>query len=58
MIYAHVATFTEPSLRALFERGGFEVVEVGTSFGGQYLWIEARPAAKPRSPRTSTASPA
>ena len=45
MIYAHVATFTEPSLRALFERGGFEVVEVGTSFGGQYLWIEARPAA-------------
>lgn len=44
MIYAHHSTFTAPSLRALFERGGFEVVDGGTSFGEQYLWIEARPA--------------
>jgi methyltransferase family protein/C-methyltransferase-like protein len=44
MIYAHHSTFTAPSLRALFEAGGFEVLELGTAFGGQYLWIEARPA--------------
>jgi SAM-dependent methyltransferase len=47
MIYAHFATFTEASLRTLFELGGFEVIEAGTSFGGQYLWIEARPVAEP-----------
>jgi SAM-dependent methyltransferase len=45
MIYAHYSTFTAPSLRTLFELGGFEVVDSGTAFGGQYLWIEARPAA-------------
>jgi SAM-dependent methyltransferase len=43
MIYAHFATFTRPALRVLFERGGFEVVDMGTSFGDQYLWVEARP---------------
>ena len=44
MIYAHYSTFTTPSLCALFERGGFEVVDTGSSFGDQYLWIEARPS--------------
>jgi SAM-dependent methyltransferase len=44
MIYAHYSIFTAPSLRALFELGGFEVADTGTAFGGQYLWIEARPA--------------
>ena len=44
MIYAHYSIFTAPSLRALFELGGFEVVDTGTAFGDQYLWIEARPA--------------
>lgn len=44
MIYAHHSTFSEPSLRTLFERAGFEVVATGTAFGDQYLWIEARPA--------------
>ena len=52
MIYAHYSTFTRPSLRALFERGGFEVLDMGTAFGGQYLWVEARPVAAPvRTPR-------
>jgi SAM-dependent methyltransferase len=52
MIYAHFATFTRPSLRTLFELAGFEVLDTGTAFGGQYLWIEARPTAHPvRSPR-------
>jgi hypothetical protein len=43
MIYAHYGTFTDASLRTLFELGGFEVLETGTAFGDQYLWIEARP---------------
>jgi SAM-dependent methyltransferase len=49
MIYAHHSTFTEPSLRALFELAGFEVLDSGTAFGDQYLWVEARPteAARP-----------
>ena len=48
MIYAHYSTFTSPSLRALFELGGFDVVDTGTAFGEQYLWIEARAAETPR----------
>jgi SAM-dependent methyltransferase len=44
LIYAHHSTFTAPSLQALFERGGFEVLDIGTDFGEQYLWIEARPS--------------
>ncbi len=42
LIYAHVGTFTAASLRTLFERAGFEVLDIGTAFGDQYLWIEAR----------------
>jgi 2-polyprenyl-3-methyl-5-hydroxy-6-metoxy-1,4-benzoquinol methylase len=42
LIYAHVATFTAPSLATLFEHGGFASVETGTSFGDQFLWLEAR----------------
>ncbi len=48
MIYAHHSTFTEVSLATLFELGGFEVIDAGTAFGDQYLWIEARPAAATR----------
>jgi hypothetical protein len=43
MIYAHHSTFSGASLATLFERSGFDVLDAGTSFGGQYLWIEARP---------------
>jgi SAM-dependent methyltransferase len=43
MIYAHHSTFTEASLRTLFELAGFEVLDAGTAFGEQYLWLEARP---------------
>jgi SAM-dependent methyltransferase len=49
MIYAHHSTFTAPSLRTLFEDGGFEVLDTGTAFGDQYLWIEARPSRTARS---------
>jgi hypothetical protein len=42
MIYAHHSTFSGASLATLFDRAGFEVLDTGTAFGGQYLWIEAR----------------
>jgi hypothetical protein len=47
MIYAHHSTFAEATLRTLFELAGFEVLDAGTSFGEQYLWIEARPVSTP-----------
>jgi 2-polyprenyl-3-methyl-5-hydroxy-6-metoxy-1,4-benzoquinol methylase len=43
LIYEHVSYFTPPSLRAAFEAAGFDVIGAGSSFGGQYLYIEARP---------------
>jgi SAM-dependent methyltransferase len=44
VIYEHCSFFTEPALRRLLESTGFEVLETGRDFGGQYLWAEARPA--------------
>ena len=43
LIYEHVSYFTPPSLRKAFEAAGFEVLDTGTSFGEQYLYIEAKP---------------
>jgi SAM-dependent methyltransferase len=48
LIYAHYGTYTASSLRNLLERAGFEILDVGTSFGGQYLWAEARRGAVER----------
>jgi hypothetical protein len=45
LIYPHVGYFTATALRHLVERCGFAPLEVSTSFGGQYLWIEARATA-------------
>jgi SAM-dependent methyltransferase len=41
VIYEHPSYFTAPALWRLFGECGFDVLDVGTSFGGQYLWIEA-----------------
>lgn len=46
LIYEHVSYFTGQSLRTAVEVAGFEVLNAGTSFGDQYLFIEARPGAK------------
>ncbi|MCB9140390.1 MAG: methyltransferase domain-containing protein [Caldilineaceae bacterium] len=43
IIYEHCSYFTKYSLAYLFESSGFEVTDVRTTFGGQYLCIEARP---------------
>jgi SAM-dependent methyltransferase len=42
LIYPHVGYYTAAALRHLVARSGFEPLEVATSFGGQYLWAEAR----------------
>ena len=43
LIYEHVSYFTPQSLRSIFERAGFEVLDLDEDFGGQYLYVEARP---------------
>jgi hypothetical protein len=44
VIYEHCGYYAAPSLRAVFELAGFAVDRVESSFGGQYLSVEARPA--------------
>jgi hypothetical protein len=41
--YEHCSLFTAASLTTLFERCGFAVQSVKHVFGGQYLWLHARP---------------
>lgn len=42
--YEHAAYFTEGSLTRLFERHGFEVLDLRREYDDQYLILEARPA--------------
>ncbi len=42
--YEHCSYFTTGSLARLFRSQGFDVVDLETEYGGQYLTIEARPA--------------
>jgi len=44
LIYEHCGYFTQSSLGKVFISSGYEILDVGESFGGQYLYIEARPA--------------
>lgn len=41
LIYEHPNYFTAPALRHLFEGAGYGVLDLDSSFGGQYLYIEA-----------------
>ncbi|MFN0090722.1 MAG: class I SAM-dependent methyltransferase [Acidimicrobiales bacterium] len=43
VIYEHRSYFAPVSLVCLVERAGFEVLRVGSDFGGQFLQLEARP---------------
>ena len=55
LIYEHVSYFTPDSLRAAFELAGFDILATGSSFGEQYLYIEAaagRQAASSAPPAT------
>src|SRR5262249_47184679 len=38
-IYPHVSYFSPAGLRRVVTAAGFEVTDVGTSFGDQYLWV-------------------
>jgi SAM-dependent methyltransferase len=42
--YEHCSLFTAKSLSIAFERAGFRVTGCRHVFGGQYLWLESRPA--------------
>ena len=42
--YEHCSYFTAESLKALFERAGFDVLSTGLEYGDQYLTILAKPA--------------
>ena len=42
--YEHCNYFTSETLRGLFVRAGFEIDEVYTDYGGQYLILTARPS--------------
>lgn len=48
-IYPHVGYFGSGSLSALCARAGWEILETGTAFNGQYLWAELA-ATTPTSP--------
>jgi SAM-dependent methyltransferase len=54
--YEHCSYFTARSLRRLFERCGFDVIETATEYDDQYLTITAKPAKMPgqqaRAPRS------
>ncbi len=41
--YEHCSLFTEESLSNAFALAGFSVEKIKHTFGGQYLWLEARP---------------
>jgi hypothetical protein len=47
-IYPHVSYFSAQSLEALVRRSGFDVIDSGTGFDGQFLWVEARRGAARR----------
>jgi hypothetical protein len=55
VIYPHVGYYTAPALAHLVARCGFAPLEVATSFGGQYLWVEGRATSGSAASSTSAA---
>ena len=47
IIYEHYTYFSAPTLDRLLSAAGLAAVDTGTSFGGQYLWAEARQGGAP-----------
>ncbi len=46
VLYEHCTYFVPESLRLLFVRAGFEVLDLSEQYEGQFVTIEARPAAQ------------
>ncbi|MGH9181544.1 MAG: methyltransferase domain-containing protein, partial [Acidimicrobiales bacterium] len=57
VIYEHPWYYSAPSLEFLLEVTGFEVIGTRSTFGGQYLSAEARPAPMARTDLGSRAEP-
>jgi SAM-dependent methyltransferase len=55
LIYEHCGYFTAASLAEALRRGGFRVTRLASEFGGQYLGIDAVPAAEADEPLGSVA---
>jgi len=47
LIYEHCTYFVPESLRWCFVAAGFDVLDVSAVYGGQFITLEARPAAQP-----------
>ncbi|MDQ7026701.1 MAG: class I SAM-dependent methyltransferase [Anaerolineae bacterium] len=45
IFYEHCSLFSPTSIARLFARHGFDVLRVTSAFEGQYMWLEAKPAA-------------
>jgi len=54
LIYEHCGYFTESSLRHLFVETGFIPLRVSEAFGGQYIWIEAKPSFQKKNFQTTS----
>lgn len=55
--YEHCSLFTAGSLSTAFELAGFDVERCDRVFGGQYLWLEARPALDVQAARARSCKP-
>lgn len=47
LIYPHVSYFTTDSLARLFRRSGFRILNIGTAYADQFIYIEAVPGGDP-----------
>lgn len=47
IIYEHCAYFSQEALAYLFQRCGFDVIDIQPTYEGQFLYIEARPSFAP-----------
>lgn len=57
--YEHCSYFNPHSITTAFNRAGFRVIDIHSTFGSQYMWIEAKPLETPyafSAPYTKSAS--
>jgi len=43
LFYEHCSYFNPSSITTAFNKAGFQINNIHSTFGGQYMWIEARP---------------